>query len=121
IPKEFQDLRITEVSAHQGAEKGVTFLRVVGKIVNSRKNAITVPPLWIAALDNFGTEIQAQQLEAPRSTGKIPSGGTLPFIYVFKPMPERTARATVTFAPLHRASGPLPPSAFCPTVFPPNP
>jgi len=117
VPKEFQDLRITAVSAHEGEEKGVSFLRVVGTIVNSRKNAITVPPLWVAALDRYGTEVKAQQLEPPRGTPKIPSGGSIPFIYVFKPMPERTAKATVTFAPLHRSSGPLTPDAFCPTVF----
>lgn len=113
VPKEYQDLALSEVSAHEGEEKGVSFLRVIGKINNARKNATPVPPLWIAAVDRYGTELQAQQVE-PRSAPKIPSGGSVPFIYVFKPMPEKTARATVTFAPFHRQSGPLPATAFCP-------
>jgi hypothetical protein len=117
VPAAFQDLRLAEVSAHQGEEQGRPFLRVVGKIVNMRKSPIAVPPLWVAAVDRYGTEVQAKQVEAPRGTPRLQPGASLPFQYVFIPMPDSTAKATVTFAPLHRDTGPLTAELFCPTVF----
>ncbi len=114
VPDEFRDLHLSEIQAHERQEAGVTVLRITGKITNPRKSAIAVPPLWVSALDRYGTSLASQQIEAPRRQGRIPAGGSLVFTYAVKPYPDKTSRASVTFAPFHRVPANLGPSAFCP-------
>ncbi|MEI7932243.1 MAG: hypothetical protein WCI21_04210, partial [Alphaproteobacteria bacterium] len=101
-PAEYADLRLAKLAAGQVEEKGVKVIRVTGKIVNPRRTAISVPPLWVEILDQYGTSLKAEQIVAPRGQGKIPSRDSLAFTYAVSPVPERMAKASVTFAPNHR-------------------
>lgn len=101
-PAEYADLRLANVVAGQVQEKGAPVIRVTGKIVNPRRTSITPPPLWVEILDQYGTSLKAEQVVAPRGQGKIPPRDSLTFTYAVSPVPERMAKASVTFAPSHR-------------------
>lgn len=113
-PSEFRDLRLTNITSRQREEGGVTVIRVSGKIINPRRSDVAVPPIWVSAVDQFGTGLKSEQASAPRGQKAIKAGATLNFTYAMKPMPERTARTVVTFAPYHHPPRYKPVSAYCP-------
>lgn len=112
IPNAYKDLRLTEVVAREAQDKGEAVVRVSGKIVNTRKQSIAVPPLWLSVVDKYGTSLKSEQAQAPRGQKRIPAGGTLSFNYEVK-APPRTARTVVTFAPFHRPPMEQPIGAYC--------
>ncbi len=88
-------------------------IRISGKIVNTRKSPIAVPPLWISVVDKFGASLKAEQTEPVRGAPRIPPGGMRSFNYVVKSVPQRTARTVVTFAPFHRMPIEKPAGFYC--------
>jgi hypothetical protein len=115
-PAQYADLRLVNVVARRVEENGASVVRVSGKIVNPRRSAIAVPPLWVEIIDQYGTSLKAEQIVAPRGQGKIPTRDSLAFTYAVNPVPEKMARASVTFAPLHRPTPYLVPSMACPSL-----
>ncbi|MEI7931714.1 MAG: hypothetical protein WCI21_01465 [Alphaproteobacteria bacterium] len=113
IPDAFKDLRLTEITARQTEDNGAPAIRISGKIVNTRKAPISVPPLWISVVDKFGTSLKSEQTEPPRGVARIPAGGMRSFNYVVKAVPQRTARTVVTFAPFHRLPTEEPVGFYC--------
>lgn len=113
VPFEFRDLRLSEVVSRERKEGDQTVLRVSGKIHNPRKISVAVPPIWVSAVDQFGTGLKSEQAEAPRGQKAIKAGGSLSFTYAMKPMPEKASRAVVTFAPLHHPPRYKPVQAYC--------
>jgi hypothetical protein len=113
IPNDFRDLRLREITARQGDDGGEPVIRISGKIVNTRKSSIAVPPLWISVVDKFGTSLKAEQTEPVRGAPRIPAGGMRSFNYVVKSVPPRTARTVVTFAPFHHMPIEKPAGFYC--------
>ena len=113
VPGVFADLRLSDIVVREQYEAGARVLRVTGKIVNTRRRPINVPPLWVAAVDRFGTSLKAQQMEAPIRAPKIAAHGSVPFVVTLAPKPDKSARAIVTFAPFHHQPPYLPAGLFC--------
>ena len=113
VPSAFQDLRLTEILARHTEEADGPMIRISGKIVNTRRRAIDVPPLWVAVVDKYGTALKVEQIGAPRGVARIAPGSSTSFSYVIPAVPLRTARAVVTFAPYHRLPQEMPASLYC--------
>jgi hypothetical protein len=113
VPEEYKDLRLSGITSRQGQDAGEAVIRISGRIVNTRKANISVPPIWISAEDRFGTQLKSQQAEAPRGQTSIAPGRSVAFNFTLKPMPAGTARTVVTFAPLHHAPRLKPDSYYC--------
>ena len=112
-PGIFRDLKLENIVVYQVQEGPDPAMRVSGVIVNPRRSAVTVPPLWVAALDRYGTVLKDQQMEPPVTAPRIAAGGRAAFTFSISPLPERAERAVVTFAPFHREPELKPVSAFC--------
>lgn len=113
VPFEFKDLRFSNIVSRQMQENGLTVLRVTGTIVNTRKTSLAIPPIWVSAVDEFGTSVKADQATAARGQKAIKPSGSLAFSYTMRPMPEHTARTVVTFAPLHHPPRYKPIGPYC--------
>jgi len=101
-PEQYADLRLAKVLVVERQEAGAKELRVSGKIVNPRRTAIRVPPLWYSIADKYGAEIKVEQLQAPSGTKKIPARDSQAFTFAIKSIPENAAKTSLTFAPQHR-------------------
>jgi len=112
VPDEYRDLGISDIAAAQRQEAGATVLHITGVIHNTRQRAISVPPLWFAAVGRNGDTLKAQQM-VPEHRARIPAGGTVPFTFDLKQVPGDPARAAVTFAPENRGPQVLPPQLGC--------
>ncbi len=112
VPDQYKDLALSDIAAQAGQDKGAEVLKISGRISNPRKGAIAIPPMWFTAVDRYGTPLKSQQT-IPEHQGRIPPGGSLPFTFELKPMPDKTARAVVTFAPQNRPPLYMPASMFC--------
>lgn len=117
VPSEWNDLRLSETVAYQVELFGQPALRVKGKVHNTRRRAIGMPPLWFTVVDRFGTPLKSETAR-PGGRNRIPAGGSLPFTYDLKPLPEKAVRAVVTFAPDHQVSFSLPPGTLCERTIP---
>jgi len=113
VPEEFKDLRMTDIVSRQGDDKGVAVIRISGRIFNPRLRPITVPPIWVSAVDRFGTPLKIDQAEPPPNISKINPRTDVAFTYELKPMPDKTARTVITFAPLHHVPEYKPATEVC--------
>ncbi len=113
VPGVFADLRLSDIAIKEEDSASGKALKVSGNIVNTRGRAIEAPPLWVSAVDKFGTPLSARQMEAPAKAPRIGAGATAPFTLILDPMPDKTARAVVTFAPFHHQPRYLPVALFC--------
>jgi hypothetical protein len=110
---EFKDLRLTNIVSQAATVAGRPVLRVSGKIVNTRRNPIDVPPIWAAVTDRFGTSLATQRVDPTASQPKIAVGDSRPFVFDISPVPDNTAKTVVTFAPLHRTPAEKAASGYC--------
>jgi hypothetical protein len=114
VPQEFKDLRLSNIVSRAVNVDGEAGIRVTGRIQNPLRKPVRVPPLWIAAIDRYGTGLMTEQVTAPRGTKAINAGGSLPFTYTMKPVPLSTSRTIITFAPYHNPPRLKPVSGYCP-------
>ncbi len=112
VPDEYKDLKLTHIVAAERQDKGATVLQITGNIENPRRRAISVPPLWFAALDKNGDTLKTQQAVATHQP-KIPAGGSVPFNFELTSPPGGTERLAATFAPMNRLPLVLPMSMVC--------
>ena len=109
VPTEYRDLGLSDIAASQVEIKAWPVMHISGKIINPRPKAIAIPPLWFTAVDRYGAPLKSQQAVLDRwrrveGLPKIPARGSLAFTYDLSPLPDKSARAVVTFAPRDRPS-----------------
>jgi hypothetical protein len=114
MAREFADLKLTEVKAVEvrDKKKGDRFLRVSGRIINNRKTAITVPAIFVSAVDERGFALSTRKVEAGRGQ-QISAGAGSPFVYDMKPLPAGTVTAVVHLASRKSPPPHLDPHMFC--------
>jgi hypothetical protein len=121
VADEFKDLRLINIVSRSVTVRGKPTVRVTGKIVNTRRKAIRVPPLWVAAVDRFGTSLYNQQAAPPPMGTTIPSRDSRPFVFDLASVPEKTVKTVVTFAPVRRAPVEKASGVYCGGSRPPEP
>lgn len=97
VPREYQDLRLSDVHSARVNAGGREMLRVTGAIYNPRKSKISIPPLLIAIVDDSGQAVRLEQAEA-KGQPRIPAGGHINFIFDFAGFPDDARKTVVTFA-----------------------
>ncbi len=96
-------LTVTNLVARQLQGSGEPALSITGKINNSRKKPAPIPALSVSVLDRAGFPLKTQDFQAD-ARKVIPAGGSIPFAFQMKPIPDHSEGLAVTLAASLRIS-----------------
>lgn len=91
----FDGLRFTDLKSDFWEERGMSFLRIEGKIISERSEARPVPPIEIVVLSETKQEIFKWTIDPPEET--ITPGTPVPFKAVLNSPPPESKEVAIRF------------------------